>query len=412
MADTISLDAAPINLSPKSINPRYGFLQDTVSGERVDVDDSMSISSVYSCVNVLSQAIASLPLELYKTERGTRSKAVRHALYNICKKRPNPEFTSFRWRQHVMVQVLLRGNSVSQVVRDGSGRVKALYPLLWENTTPRRRENGDLVYEYSKNTGSKRTVIVLNRDEVLHVRGISSTGGLVGMSVIESQREMLGTTKSIENHGAATFKNGASLSGVLSSEGVMSDAAYQRLRDGWSANYGGSSNAGKTPILEGGVTYVPIAMTNADAQFLESRRYQRGEIAAMFRVPLHLINDLERATFSNIEHQDLGFVKHTLLPWLINIEQELDFALLSISEQNRLSFKHNVSGLERGDFTSRTQGLAALVQSAIMTPNEARAKEELNDHEDGDTLLGNGSLTPVNLLGQQLQPEPESSDES
>lgn len=383
----------------------------TAAREKVDEDGALCIDTVFACVNVLSQAIASLPLDLYRsTRRGgveTRVKARNHRLHSIANKRPHAEFTSFRWRQHMVVQLLIRGNSITQILRDDAERIVGLYPLLWERCTLRRRESGELVYLYSPNTrgGTKREQIPLMASEVVHVRGISNTGGLVGMSVIEAQREALGVTKAVEKHGGKTFANGASPSGVLEVPETLSDAAFERLRESWKMMHEGAENAGRTAILEGGTKFAAMSMSNEDAQFLETRKFQRAQIASFFRVPPHFINDLERATFSNIEHQDLAFVKHTLLPWLINIEQELDTALLNDREVNSYYFRHNVSALERGDFVSRTSGLQALVNSAIMTPNEARAKEELNAHEDGDVLLGNGTLTPVRRMGE-MAPAP------
>ena len=382
------------------------------SGETVREDDALCIDTVFACVNVLSQAIASLPLSLFKVTRSrtgveTKLPARNHPLHGIVKRKPHAEFTSFRLRQHVMVQVLIRGNSIVQILRDDSGAVTGLYPLLWERTALRRREStGELVYEYARqgSNGRRMDPVVLLASEVLHIRGISDSGGLVGMSVIGAQREALGLTKAVEQHGGKTFAHGARPTGALEVPEELSDEAFQRLRESWTATQAGVGNAGKTPILEGGTKFSPMSMSNDDAQFLETRKYQREQIAALFRIPAHLINDLENATYSNIEQQDLGFVKHTLLPWLINIEQEMDCTLLTEAEMRNHYFRHNVSGLERGDFATRTAGLATMINAAIITPNEARAKEEMNAHPDGDALLGNGTLTPVAKMGEDRQP--------
>jgi len=406
-AGLTSLRSEALPLPARAVNPRYIWnYQAPSSGETVGEDDAMTIDTVFACVNVLSQSIASLPLDLYRIVRRRdgkeeRTKARNLPLYRIANKRPHGEFTSFRWRQHMMVQVLLRGNAITQILRDDSGSVIGLYPLLWERATIKRRESsGEIVYEY-KPTNQTKDAVALDSSEVLHIRGISETGGIVGMSVIGAQREALGLARSVERHGGKTFANGASPSGVLEVPDTLSDAAYERLRESWRLNQSGTENAGKTPILEAGTKFSAMSMSNEDAQFLETRKFQRSQIASFFRVPAHLINDLERATFSNIEHQDLGYVKHSLLPWLVNIEQELDCALLTDAEQSRLYFRHNVSALERGDFATRTEGLQKLVHAAIITPNEARAKEEMNAHPDGDVLLGNGTLMPVNRMGEQ-----------
>lgn len=396
---------APIN---QGIN-QHGFrwLWDVPSsGKLIKEDAALELDTVFACVNVLSQAIASLPLCLFRITRSRsgverRDQARNHPLNRIVKKRPHHEFTSFRWRQHMMVQLLVRGNSITQILRDRAGKIIGLYPLIWEHATMKRRENGALVYEY-RPISTNRNPVVLDADEVLHIRGISNTGGLIGMSVIQAQREAIGLARVAEIHGGKTFLNGARPGGVLEVPETLSDVAYARLRESWADTQQGVENAARTAVLEEGTKFNAVSMTNEDAEFLATRKYQRSQIAAFFRVPAHMINDLERATFSNIEHQDLGFVKHSLLPWLVNIEQELEAALLTDSEGIRFYFRHNVSGLERADFATRTDGLQKMINAAIMTPNEARAKEEMNPHPSGDILLGNGSLMPI--AGREIQP--------
>jgi HK97 family phage portal protein len=229
-------------------NDRYpAFLwhrEEPSSGEKVLPDDALGIDTVFSCLNVLSQSIASLPLDLYRVSRKkgqeTTEKARNHRLFNAIKRRPHPEMTSFRWRQFMMVEALLRGNSVSQILRDDSDNVIGVYPLLWDRTTIKRRENGAIVYEYA--SGKER--VALDPSEVLHVRGISSSGGLVGLSIIEALREPFGLTRAIEKHGGKTFANGAAPSGVLEVPEELSDEAYERLASSWKDRQQGTSSRG------------------------------------------------------------------------------------------------------------------------------------------------------------------------
>lgn len=386
--------------------PRFLWREEPSSGEKVDPDDALGIDTVFACVNVLSQAIASLPLDLYKISRKkgqeTVEKARNHRLFTPIKRRPHPEVTSFRWRQFMMVEVLLRGNAVSQILRDADENIIGTYPLLWEQTTIKRRENGAIVYEY----GANKDRVVLDASEVLHIRGLSNSGGLVGLSIIESLRESFGLTRAIEKHGGKTFANGAAPSGVLEVPEELSDEAYERLRSSWNARQQGASSSGyrSTAILEGGTKFAGLSMSNEDAQFLETRKYQRSQIASFFSMPPHLVGDFEHATFSNIEEMGRSFVQHTLRPWFENIEQELDL-LLTEKERETMYFRHNAEALQRGNFAAMTQGIGTLINSAVMTPNEARSKFEMNAHPDGDVLLGNGTLQPISIAGQETQQE-------
>jgi HK97 family phage portal protein len=401
--EALARNAVPSPVS--TVNPRFLWhREEPSSGEKVSQDDALGIDTVFSCCNVLSQSIASLPLDLYRISRKkgqeTTEKARNHRLFNAIKRRPHPEMTSFRWRQFMMVEVLLRGNSISQILRDDSGSVTGIYPLLWDRATMKRRESGEIAYEYAVG----KTRVVLDKSEVLHIRGISNSGGLVGMSIIESLRESFGLTRAIEKHGGKTFANGAAPSGVLEVPEELSDEAYERLKSSWNARQQGASASGyrSTAILEGGTKFSGLSMSNEDAQFLETRKYQRSQIASFFSMPPHLVGDFEHATFSNIEEMGRSFVQHTLRPWFENIEQELDL-LLTEKERETMYFRHNAEALQRGNFAAMTQGIGTLINSAVMTPNEARSKFEMNAHPDGDVLLGNGTLVPISTAGQEPQ---------
>ena len=226
---------------------------------------------------------------------------------------------------------------------------------------------------------------------------------LVGYSPIALAKNAIGISIACEEYGASFFGNGASPSGVLEHPGVIKNP--ERVREAWHRAYG-SGNAHKTAILEEGMKYTPISIPNNEAQFLETRKFQIEEIARLYRVPLHMIGDLDHATFSNIEQQSLEFVKYTLDPWLVRWEQSLQKALLSDSEKGQYFIKFNVEGLLRGDYASRMQGYATARQNGWMSANDIRELEDMNlipEEEGGNLYLVNGSMSRLSDAGIAYQ---------
>lgn len=381
-----------------SISSRYRFLMGpTAAGKTVNERSAMQLTAVYACVRILAEGIAGLPLHLYKCgKNGSREKAVDHPLYFLLHDEPNPEMTSFVFRETLMTHLLLYGNCYCQIIRDGRGQVAALYPLIPNQMSVDRDEKGQLYYTYLRSgeeadTMKKGTVYLLPED-VLHIPALGFDG-LVGYSPIAMAKNSIGMGLACEEYGAKFFANGAAPSGVLEHPGTIKDIT--RLRESWNAIYGGSKNAGKVAILEEGMHYSPISISPNEAQFLETRKFQVDEIARIFHVPPHMIGDLERSTFSNIEQQSLEFVKYTLNPWVCRWEQALTRSLLSPKEKREYSIKFNVDGLLRGDYQSRMNGYAVGRQNGWMSANDIRELENL-DHipaeQGGDLYLVNGNM--------------------
>ena len=376
------------------------------SGEQVDEKSAMQIATVYACVRLLAESVAQLPLHLYKmTEPDGQEKAGDHPLYKILYREPNPEMTSFSYWEAVMTHLLLWGNSYSQIIRDGKNTVLGLYPLLPENVEIDRTDKGELYYIYHAYTnevpGENNKDITFRRDEILHIPGLSFNG-LVGFSPIAMMKNSLGTTMAVERYGSAFFKNGAQPSGVLQHPGVLKDP--QKIRDNWSAVYGGAGNAHRVAVLEEGMQYKPISLPPEDSQFLSTREFGVEEICRIFRVPPHMVQDLKRATFSNIEHQSIDFVVHTLDPWLVRIEKAIVKDLLLEEEKDRYFPKFNVDGLLRGDYKSRMDGYSVGISTGIISPNEARKKENmppLTEAEGGDYHIVNGTFIKLQDVGRQ-----------
>ena len=381
-----------------SISTRYRFLMGpTAAGKTVNERSAMQLTAVYACVRILAEGIAGLPLHLYKCgKNGSREKAVEHPLYFLLHDEPNPEMTSFVFRETLMTHLLLYGNCYCQIIRDGRGQVTALYPLMPNQMSVDRDERRQLYYTYLRSgdeadTMKKGTVYLLPED-VLHIPALGFDG-LVGYSPIAMAKNSIGMGLACEEYGAKFFANGAAPSGVLEHPGTIKDIT--RLRESWNAIYGGSKNAGKVAILEEGMHYSPISIPPNEAQFLETRKFQVDEIVRIFHVPPHMIGDLERSTFSNIEQQSLEFVKYTLNPWVCRWEQALTRSLLSPKEKREYSIKFNVDGLLRGDYQSRMNGYAVGRQNGWMSANDIRELEnmdKISEEQGGDLYLVNGNM--------------------
>ena len=378
----------------------------------------MQMTAVYSCVRVLSEAVAGLPLHLYKyTQNGGKEKSINHPLYFLLHDEPNPEMTSFVFRETLMTHLLLWGNAYAQIIRNGKGEVVALYPLMPNKMTVDRDENGRLYYKYYRGNDeairSKEYEVILSPYDVLHVPGLGFDG-LVGYSPIAMAKNAIGLAMATEEYGAKFFANGAAPSGVLEHPGTLKNP--DKVRESWNATFGGSHNANKVAVLEEGMKYTPISISPEQAQFLETRKFQINEIARIFRVPPHMVGDLEKSSFSNIEQQSLEFVKYTLEPWLVRWEQSMVRSLLSPSEKREYFIKFNVDGLLRGDYASRMSGYATARQNGWMSANDIRELENLDRipaEEGGDLYLINGNMTKLADAGifASADREEDNSDE-
>ena len=386
------------------------------SGERVDEKSAMQIATVYACVRLLAETVAGLPLHLYRTKDGgsAKERAMDHPLYKLLYRQPNPEMTSFSFREVMMTHLLLWGNCYAQIIRDGKNGVLGLYPLLPENIEIDRDDKGQIFYIYHAYTdekpGENNKDIYFRRDEIFHVPGLGFNG-LVGFSPIAMMKNALGTTLAVEKYGSSFFKNGAQPSGVLEHPGVLKDPS--KIRENWSAVYGGANNAHKVAVLEEGMQYKAISLPPEDSQFLSTRQFGVNEICRIFRVPPHMVQDLEHATFSNIEHQSIDFVVHTLTPWLVRFEQAIVKDLLMEEEQDEYFPKFNVDGLLRGDYQSRMQGYATGISNGFLSPNDIHRLENWDlvpAEKGGDDYYLNGGYVKLEEAGKQQMVQQEESE--
>jgi len=373
----------------------------TSSGKSVNESTAMQTTAVYACVRILAESVAGLPVHIYKyRDDGGQEKVIDHPLYYLLHDEPNPEMTSFVFRETLMSHLLLWGNAYAQIIRDGRGNALALYPLLPNRMEVDRAANGEIFYTYRRDSKESRIntssgTVILPGDEVLHIPGLGFDG-LVGYSPIAMAKNAVGMAMATEEYGASFFANGAAPGGVLEHPGVVKDP--QRVKDSWNSVYQGSNKAHKIAVLEEGMKYQTIGISPEQAQFLETRKFQINEIARIFRVPPHMVGDLEKSSFSNIEQQSLEFVKYTLDPWVVRWEQALQQALILPSEKGDYFVRFNLDGLLRGDYASRMTGYSTARQNGWMSTNDIRELENMNRipaEEGGDLYLVNGNMTKL-----------------
>jgi len=374
------------------------------------------MTAVYSCVRILSEAVAGLPLHVYRyNDNGGKEKAIDHPLYRLLHDEPNTEMTAFAFRETLMSHLLLWGNAYAQIIRNGRGEVIGLYPLMPNKMKVDRDSKGNIYYTYSRTQDdtklSKLGEVVLSPHEVLHIPGLGFDG-IIGYSPIAMAKNAVGMAIACEEYGAKFFANGAAPGGVLEHPGIVKDP--ERVRQSWNSVYQGSGNSHKVAVLEEGMKYTPIGISPEQAQFLETRKFQINEIARIFRVPPHMVGDLEKSSFSNIEQQSMEFVKYTLDPWVVRWEQTINRMLFSSEEKKTYFVKFNVDGLLRGDYQSRMNGYATARQNGWMSSNDIRELENLDKipaELGGDLYLINGSMTKLADAGIFARKEENDNEE-
>lgn len=371
-------------------------------GTYMSPETATQLSAVFACQRIIAESLAMLPLILYRRDGKNRLPATENPLYRVLHMLANPEMTSFDLRSTLMGHVVRRGNGFAQIVRNGLGQIIELYPLVAGFVRLTRDARGELFYTYTRPDGSRR---VFRRDEIFHIRGLSGDG-LVGYSPISEARLVFQTARVMDEYGYAFYDNGGRPGGVLETPDLLDDGAADRMRDSWKTIHGGSKNAGNIAILEQGTKYTPISVAQADQQFIEQKKMSREEIAAIFRVPPHMINSMERATFSSVEEMNQEFIDYTLGPWLVQWEQTIFKDLLDEEERQTHYAKHTVQALLRGNNQSRGEFYAKGLQWGWTNINEVRELEEMNPIQNGDSNFVPLNMLPVDQVvkGQVVQP--------
>lgn len=359
----------------------------------VDVNDvtALQTTAVWACIRVLSYTLASLPLHVYKRlEPRGKERAQEHQVYKILHDFPNPLQTSFNFRSTAMVHLCQQGNAYAEIEYDRGGNVVALWQIPPWRVRPKITENKALIYEVELNKQPK----ILPDWKIVHIKGLS-VNGLTGLGIIEHAREAIGLALAAEEFGARYFGDGTNIGGTASHPGELSDKAYKRLKQSLNEQYQGLGKSHRLMLLEEGMKFENLTISPDQSQFLQTRKFQVAEIARMFGVPLHKIGELERSTFSNIEHQAIEFVVDTMRPWLVNWEQELNRKLFNNTEYFA---EFLVDGLLRGDTQARYQAYMTGRNWGWLSANDVRELENMNPIEDGDVYLVPLNMQPAEWL--------------
>ena len=393
---TLRADSGGVQLRPDSDlwYQHYGY--QTASGLRVSPESAMRVATVYACVRVIAETIASLPLVIYRTlPDGGKELANNHPLFRVLHDKPNQVQTSYEFWEMMMAHLELRGNAFAQIVPGPNGAVDQLIPLHPDRVSVFRLANGRLRYQvrYFYNAA----VEYYAQEEIFHLRGLSSDG-LVGMSTIAVGAEVIGAGLAAQEFASRFFENDSTPSGVMIHPKGLTDAAHARIKESWRQSHSGM-NQHSVAILEEGMTYQNIGLTNKDSQLLEARQFSRGDIASLFRVPPHKIGDLTRATFSNIEQQSIEFATDCIRPRLVRLERRIVNDLmgpLELGDGNDYFCEFLMDALMRGDQKSRYDSYTTAINAGWLTRNEARAMENRNPIDGLDDPLMPLNMAPVN----------------
>lgn len=373
----------------------------TTAGTVVTPTKAMQVSAVWACVTVRSEDIAKLPVHLYRRRKdGGKDRATKHPAYRLLTAAPNSRNTAFEFKQMLQMQCDLYGNAYAIKEIDGRGQVAALWPVESTKVEILKAE-GDSKDLFYRITLSKGNQVIVPGEDMLHIRG-NSLDGITGMSPITWQRETIGHAMAAEKYGAAFFGNSAQPNGALVVPSPLGPEAAAALRADWKARFQGPENAHNLAIFDGGMDWKQIGMNNADAQFLEARKFQNSEIWRIFRVPPHKVGDLDKATFSNIEMQAIEYVQDCLMSIMVRWEQALARDLLLDDERAEYFFEFMPDALLKGDIKSRYDAYAVGLMNGWLSDNDIRDRENLNRIDAGDQYFRPMNLVPLDAPVEQV----------
>jgi HK97 family phage portal protein len=377
----------------------FGGGMSTASGVRVTEGNALLISTVYQCVRVIADTVASLPCFLYKRTASGKDRAENHAVYRVLHEQPNPFMTPFEMKQTLQGHLCLWGNAYAEIERGNNGQVQNLWPLRPDRMRLQVFQE-KVFYYYITPEGGERQLT-----DVFHLRGLSSDG-LIGYSPIALARESLGLQKASEEYRARFFSNDARPGGVLMHPGILGDQAFQQLRKRWDESHQGLSNRSRVAILEEGMQWKDVGIPPDDAQFIQGQEFQKSDIAAIYRVPSYKIGLLKPGTvsFASVEQQAIDFVTDCIRPWLVCWEERSTLSLLTPTERKSLFAEFKIDALLRGDSDSRAKFYQALFNLGAITINEIRSFENMNSiGPDGDRHYLQQNLAPIDMLDDILK---------
>ena len=358
------------------IESRFG----TSSGQAVNIETAMSLSVVYACVKILSEDIASLPISVYEKTGGQVIEIDDHPVDRLISVEPSRLYTPFIFHETLISHAATAGNAYALIHTARNGDIDELEILDPRKVQPKIQEveNGRKRVFYHVDGKD----LPYTDEEILHIPALTMNG-IVGQSPITTLRETMGEALSMIDHGNSFYANGAKLSGVIEYPSVLSEEGLKNLRDSWNRLHTGKNSQG-TAILENGATFKPISLSPEDLLFIEGRKFSVEEIARAYRIPLHMLNSLERATFSNIEQQSIDYVKNCLMPWVRRIEAEYNRKLFTNRERERYFVKFDLSSRLEGDSQAQAELYSRLFQIGVLSQNDVRLKLGMNPIEGGD----------------------------
>jgi len=346
--------------------------RETSSGIHINETVALGIPAVYACIRVLTEAIAALPLITYQRfDNGDKERARDFSLYSILHDEPNPLMTSFELRELLVGHLCLRGNAFCYIEREG-GEVVALWPLHPDRVKV-RITGRELFYEHQTDSDER----IYPQEDILHIRGMSSDG-IVGFSPLTLLRDAFGFSKAVQEYASSYFRNDASPGGILSTPNSLSAQAHANLKSAWAAGHQGKGKHHRVAILDSDLKWQSIGISPQDSQLIESQKFSVVEIARVYRVPLNLVMDYERSTYSNVTEQNRSFLTHTLQPWLTRIEQAMAKSLLTEAEKEKFFIEHLTQGYLRADTKTRFEAYKIGIEAGFLTIDEVRQLENMN----------------------------------
>ena len=378
----------------KEKNEQRGLSFDTIfpNSTTIDNDKALTLTAVWCAIRLLSESVSSLPCSVYtKQPNGDKLEDPKNRIYDLIKYRPNRYQNKITFFEYIMMSICTDGNSYVQIVRDGSGRPSQLIPIS-PDTVDVVINDGELFYQID-------SVGILDSADVLHFKTLTDNG-IDGISPIDQCKKALSWALNLEEYGDTFFKNGAKPSSVLSTDRALSEQAIERLKNSFSNTYAKLKNSNATIILEEGLTFKPISISPEQAQFLASRQFSIEEVARIFNIPPHMLKDLSKSSFNNIEMQSQEFVTYTLMPYITRIENEMNYKLFRSNDVGKTFIEFNVNGLLRGDVKTRNEAYKTAITNGYMSINEVRQKENLNSIEGGDKHFKQMNMTTIEKIGE------------
>jgi len=377
---------ADVNAKVDSTSIFYPVGDDTVT-----INNAQKIAAVFSCINIKANALAVIPIKTYIRTKKGKEDYYSSSLYNLLRYEPNPSLTASIYKKIISQDIDLRGNHYSQIVRNGLGEVTALYPLVSDKMEVFVSKNKK-IFKYDGK--------VIQSNKILHVYDIPDEQGVKGLSKIEYAKESLLFARNASKYGNKVFKNSTAPSGVFEIGGEIPDEAYSRLKKDLNEKYAGLNEAGTPLLLEGGLTFKPLSIKNSDAEWLASRKFNREEIAAIFGVPVAMLNDASNTAYGNLEQKYLEFYSGTIFPMTTILEEQFRLSLLTKEQKKFVLFKFKYNSMLRVDAKTRAEYYQTRFNIGSISPNEVRNYEDENGYDGGDEYYAQLNLSTIKNLNK------------